>query len=152
MEIPCARLTIIVSSVLPTSTMPVFTTSREFRHEQTIQAPQEEILALLHNPQELCSLGPLYKSIVKDEKEEHTYVITDRLPIVGPIEGSTTFRAKLVPTSDGVQTDVSAALGTRLKTKYWAEGREDGSCIVKEITVVKVCMGFLESAKSLCFC
>ncbi|KAJ2913384.1 hypothetical protein MD484_g7023, partial [Candolleomyces efflorescens] len=117
--------------------MPSFTTSREFRHEQTVQAPQEEVLALLHNPQELCSLGPLYKSIVKDGKEEHSYVITDRLPIVGPIEGSTTFRAKLIPTSDGIQTDVCAALGTRLKTKYWAERKGDGNCVVKEITVVE---------------
>ena len=120
--------------------MPSFTTSREFRHEQTVQAPQEEVLALLHNPQELCSLGPLFKSLVKHEKEEQTYWITDRLPLLGPLEGSTTFKAKLIPTNDGVMTDVSAALGTRLKTKYWVEGNQtDGSCVVKEITVVEVC-------------
>ncbi|KAJ2931199.1 hypothetical protein H1R20_g5952, partial [Candolleomyces eurysporus] len=127
--------------------MPAFTTSREFKHEKTIPASQEEVVALLQNPQELCSLGPLFKSLVKGEKEEHSYWITDRLPILGPIEGSTTFKAKLLPTSDGVTTDVSAALGTKLKTKYWVEGKTEGSCVVKENTVVEVC--FLGSERRL---
>ncbi|TEB34968.1 hypothetical protein FA13DRAFT_1788577 [Coprinellus micaceus] len=67
------------------------------------------------------------------------YKIYDRIPVLGPLKTTITIRAKIVPVEGGVETEVEAGFGTRVKTKYTVEGGagENTGCVLKETTVLE---------------
>ncbi|KAJ3548948.1 hypothetical protein NMY22_g1077 [Coprinellus aureogranulatus] len=116
----------------------IFTTG-DYTYQREIRAPYETVLNIVRDPIVFSSHSPYFKSIEPDTstEEKDRYIITERLPLLGPIETSTTFHAMLVPIENGLDADVEAALGTVLKSKYTVERGEGGTSVVKELTTVK---------------
>jgi hypothetical protein len=118
----------------------IFFTTKDYTYQREIQAPYETVLKIVRDPVVFSSHSLLFKSIERDTStaEPDWYTITERLPLLGPIESSLTFRAKLVPLENGLDADVDAALGTALKSVYTVERGDVGKSVVKELTTVKV--------------
>ncbi|KAJ3548947.1 hypothetical protein NMY22_g1076 [Coprinellus aureogranulatus] len=138
-----------------------FTSSREFTYEKELLAPYETVLAILQDPYRLCSHSPHFDSMVpnddsNDKAPSHVtespakgrlsktrwYRITDRIPVLGPVKATISIRAKIAPVEGGVETEVEAGFGTKVKAKYsvekkTAEGGKEG-CVLREVTVVEV--------------
>lgn len=141
-----------------------FRSSREFTYHREYAAPYESVLAILQDPYRLCSHSPHFASMVPDDDEAGSgdkplsdqdkvsakgrlsrtqwYWITDRIPVVGPVKATIKAHAKIVPVDGGVDTEVEAGLGTKVRSKYRVERKtsEGGieSCVLREDTVVEV--------------
>lgn len=116
-------------------------TTQDYTYQRQIRAPFETVLNIVRDPVAFSSHSLLFQSIEPDTStgEPDWYIVTERLPIAGPIETTTTFRAKLVPLGNGLDAEVQAALGTELKSRYTVERTEDGTSVAHEFTTVKVC-------------
>lgn len=145
-----------------------FTSIREFKHSREYSAPYESVLAILQDPYRLCAHSPHFDSMVPDDDESKDsgaqsnspasggaedpkkgrlsktqwYIITDRIPVIGPVKATIKARVKIMPVDDGADTEVEAGLGTKLRAKYRVERKtvEGGGerCALSEDTNVEV--------------
>lgn len=118
--------------------MTIFHQTREFTYSKPIAAPAADVISFIQDPLKLCSQSPLFISLAPDTSttEPNWYIITERLVIVGPIETTTTFRARLVPVEGGVTSQVEADLGVRLNAHYSVVGLGANSSTLNEVTTV----------------
>lgn len=129
----------LIHTLCPALGEDILFTTQDYTYQREIRAPFETVLNIVRDPIVFSSHSLLFQSIEPDTStgEPNWYTITERLPL-GPIETSTTFRARLVPLENGLDADVEAALGTVLNSTYTVERGENGASIVHELTTVKV--------------
>ncbi|KAF5314184.1 hypothetical protein D9611_006848 [Ephemerocybe angulata] len=119
--------------------MGFLTSTRDFTYEAVIKAPQQKVVSFIQKPDSLPRQSPLFVSLTPDASatEQNWFIITERVPIAGPIETKTTFRARLVPVSNGLDSDVEASLGVKLKAHYTVEKKGENESVLKEFTTME---------------
>jgi hypothetical protein len=101
---------------------------------KVVHAPVADVLAALHNPVLLITLGPLCIRCVVDSVDPDLYTITDRIKVLG-FHAETSFKAKFVRLDDGIETTVNAGFGLVIKTQWTVRGVPEGAEIVEKCSV-----------------
>ncbi|KAF8168043.1 hypothetical protein B0H34DRAFT_792700 [Crassisporium funariophilum] len=116
--------------------------TRSLSLHKRISCSTSDVLAVLHDPDQMLRLSPLVFSVVQDPSDTSWYTISERLPqgLLGVWDTQTTFRCRLTRLSDGVGSEVHAGAGTRLKSEMTVKDAEDAEGIVvfSEKLVVQV--------------
>ncbi|KAG6911918.1 hypothetical protein DXG01_000165 [Tephrocybe rancida] len=88
--------------------------------KQTIHAPPEAVLTLLHDPDVLFSTSPLITNVSPDSPQasNSSYTVTDTISFAGLFNFKTKYKCWLDLLEDGVNTKVAAGFGTTLKGQY----------------------------------
>jgi len=96
---------------------------------RVIHAPVSSVLAVLHNPTKLAQLNPLVVSVTQNPEDHDSYTITDKITILG-ISFPEVYTAKFLFIPDGVDSDVRASAGVRLRNEWRVKAHDD----VSEVT------------------
>ena len=107
---------------------------------KVIHAPVADVLAALHNPVLLITLGPLCTRCVVDSVDPDLYTITDRIKVLW-FHTETSFKAKFVRLDNGIETTVDSGLGLVITTQWTAREVPEGTEIVEKCSV-KVLTGY----------
>ncbi|TFK75483.1 hypothetical protein BDN72DRAFT_832364 [Pluteus cervinus] len=110
-----------------------FLLTRTFTFQQPVRADLQEVVSWLHNAPFLIKLNPLVTSVELDPSQPNTYLVTERLPIVGSLESHTTSRCSVIDHENGVEHAIKAGFGTSV-TKRW---RVEGKAGVEDLLVVQ---------------
>lgn len=116
------------------------TLTRTASFSRTIHALPDTVLKLIHDPNVLFSLNPLIINISVDPANPSLYTVTDRLVILGCFQTQTTYICTLLLREDGIDTEVVAGGGTRLKSFYRVKAGENGTTEFTEQTMIEVCL------------
>ena len=108
--------------------MPCLTLSK------VVHAPVADVLAALHNPVLLITLGPLCTRCVVDSVDPDLYTITDRIKVLWFHTG-TSCKAKFVRLDNGIETTFNAGFGLVVKTQWTAKAIPEGTEIVAKCSV-----------------
>lgn len=90
-----------------------FLATQSFVTEAIIQAPPAAALAALDDLPAFMRLNPLVTDVTRDPAEADTYVITDRLRMIG-LSFHIRYRARVVRVADGLDSEVWASPATHL--------------------------------------
>lgn len=115
-----------------------FTLKRNLSFNKTIRAPRTAAVAFLHDPDNLITLNPLVLSKTADHSNPNLFIITDQLVILGCIHTTTTYKCLFTNNDKGVDTDVDAGIGTKLKGQWRAKDGQDETSEVSEEPEVEV--------------
>jgi hypothetical protein len=110
-----------------------FTLSKRVVIKRNIDAPPADIVKMQHDLESLVRLNPLFRSIEKHPTKQDHWIISDNLPILG-FQTVSTFECHWVKVDDGVDSEVWAGMGTKLKSKYRVSERGE----VTDDTTVEV--------------
>ncbi|RDB28506.1 Erythromycin 3''-O-methyltransferase [Hypsizygus marmoreus] len=113
------------------------TIARSVSVSKAIHAPVETVIALLHDTDVLFSLNPLILSVNVDPSNPSVYSVTDRLVLLGCFNTQTKYQCTLTKCKDGLDSNVTANLGTRLKSHYRVQPGENGTTEVTEQTTIE---------------
>ncbi|KAG6878388.1 hypothetical protein C0993_007570 [Termitomyces sp. T159_Od127] len=105
--------------------------------KKTIHAPDETVLALLHDPNVLFSLSPFVAKATPDLDSPNSYTFTEALSFAGIITYNATSRCLFEPLENGVDCTVVAGFGTRLKVCYRVKRLQDQETEVSEDSIVE---------------
>ncbi|KAG6842604.1 hypothetical protein C0991_000130 [Blastosporella zonata] len=107
--------------------------------KKTIHVPSEEVLGLLHDPNVLFATSPLITNIAPDSPElsNPSYTVTDTISFAGIFNFQTQYKCRLDWLYNGVDSDVAAGFGTRLKGQYRVKAVGDDATELSEETVVE---------------
>lgn len=114
----------------------MFKSKREIQLRKTIDAPLRNTLAFLHDHECMITPGEYVYHRAPDPNDPAKIVVKEHLPILGPVKGSTTFTARLVPTDDGCRIDVEAGMGTKVCNRYFVKEVESADVSRVEISEV----------------
>jgi hypothetical protein len=101
---------------------------------KVVNAPIADVLAALHNPVLLITLGPLCIRYVVDSVDPDLYAITERIKMLW-FHTETSFTAKFVRLDNGIETIVNAGFGLVIKTQWTARSVPEGTEIVEKCSV-----------------
>lgn len=88
--------------------------SKNFPAGPTVQ----DVLRVLHNPQQEIRLSPIVHSVTPDpEGGEDEFIVVERVPLIGCIYVPTTYKLTWKSTPDGCEWQVEANFGTRLSSR-----------------------------------
>ncbi|KAF8584979.1 hypothetical protein K439DRAFT_1344575 [Ramaria rubella] len=120
-----------ISDLFIWTVMPTTITSNK-----VINAPLSKALAVLHDPPTLARLNPLVVAMVQDTRDPNLYTITDRMTMFGITVGRQwAYTAKFFFTEDGVDTDIEAAAGVKLKNQWRAKAQGDKVEVTETVTI-----------------
>ncbi|KAF8078561.1 S-adenosyl-L-methionine-dependent methyltransferase [Lyophyllum atratum] len=114
-----------------------FTLTRTVSFRKNIHASPEAVLRLLHDINVLFAVNPLITHITPDPSNSSAYTVTDRLVVLGYFKTETKYKCWLHLRDDGLDTDVLAGLGTRLKGRYRVRAGENGTTELTEETLIE---------------
>ncbi|KAG7450461.1 uncharacterized protein BT62DRAFT_927750, partial [Guyanagaster necrorhizus] len=116
-----------------------FILTRTFSASCQVAVSQRDVLAILHDIPTLIGFGPLVESYaLQKDGNPCTYMIVDRLKVLGFFSIITTSSATFTIRDDGLNIEVNAGAWTRLRTEYRvspAEGRELGILMIEHVTI-----------------
>ena len=101
---------------------------------KVVNAPIADVLAALHNPVLLITLGPLCIHHAVDSVDPDLYTITDRIKVLW-FHTETSFKAKFVRLDNGIETTVNAGFGLVIKTQWTVRTVPEGTEIVEKCSV-----------------
>lgn len=104
-----------------------------------VQCSHETVLKVLHDPHTLATLSPIVISATVDPSDPATYIITDKLTILGCFDTHISYKAKFSFGDHGADVVVSAGAGTTLKTTWKAQKVEEGTEITEDASI-EVCI------------
>ncbi|KAG6812486.1 hypothetical protein H0H92_002593 [Tricholoma furcatifolium] len=115
------------------------TSQRTVLLTKTIHAPPETVLALVQDPNVLFAASPLITNVTPDSSDSSNtyYTITDNLSFGGLFNFQIKYKCRLVKVVDGINSEVAAGFGTRLKGQSRVKAGEDGSTELSEETVIE---------------
>ncbi|KJA29179.1 hypothetical protein HYPSUDRAFT_32554 [Hypholoma sublateritium FD-334 SS-4] len=101
-----------------------FFLTREVTITKRLATSKEEVLAVLR-PDTVLRTNPILTSVVPDVADDAAgpagearwYTIVEKVPLVGRLDTSTSFRCQWTDVADGVDMEVFAGAGTRLTTR-----------------------------------
>lgn len=118
-----------------------FIISRSVHLQRSIRASASDVLNILQNPDTLFRLSPLVVAVTPDPVRPSSFTVTEKLPILGYFESSTTFKCDMNVMADGFIAEVDANAGTSLRNQLTVVEQSDGTVLVSENIVVKgVCI------------
>jgi carbon monoxide dehydrogenase subunit G len=108
----------------------ILKTSSSITSHKTINAPPDQVLQILHDPQILIKSNPLVSDFKQDPNDPlgYSYIVTDDLTIffLGlAFKTTSRYRCTFAPREDGMDTDVYADLGTRTSGHFTIKGVHD---------------------------
>lgn len=99
-----------------------------------INAPPDQVLQVLHDPEILIKSNPLVSDFKQDPNDPsgYSYIVTDDLTIsflgLLPLKTTTRYRCTFAPREDGMDSEVSASLGTTTTSHFTINDvREQGT-------------------------
>jgi hypothetical protein len=121
--------------------MPGLHSTKHIVSSRQITATLEEALAKLE-PDAMITMNPVVHSFTRVPDQsiaapDSKYRIVDRLAFLGT-HFDTTYEAVFHPRADGLDIEVSAGMGTRLKTTWTVRGVGEGTVEVTEDVNVRV--------------
>ncbi|KAG5731573.1 hypothetical protein E4T56_gene15369, partial [Termitomyces sp. T112] len=105
--------------------------------KKTIHAPAETVLALLHNPNVLFSLSPVVAKVTPNADSSNSYTFTEALSLAGLFTFQATSQCRMDSFEDGVDCEVVAGFGTKLRVCYRPKPLEAEVAEVSEDSTVK---------------
>lgn len=114
----------------------MFFTTLTYQQRRLIHASPEQTLSFLHDPEVMCRLNPLVKSVTLDPKTER-FKIVDNITAMG-MKTTTTYFVVLTNVKDGMESISDASMGTKVKGKWKVIPQEDGNCVVEEEAELQV--------------
>ena len=98
-------------------------TSSSITVHKTINAPPDQVLQVLHDPQILIKSNPLVSDFNQDPNDPsgYSYIVTDDLTMsfLGlSFKTTSRYRCTFAPREDGMDSDVSAGLGTKTSSHF----------------------------------
>jgi len=116
-----------------------FILTRTIITERPILASKNDLLKILHDPQQVLAHNAMVVSVVQDASDPSWYTVTDRLSVIGSWTTHTTARSKWTETTDGCDIEVYADLWTRSKVEIRVREVEssEGTVLFHERVVVK---------------
>lgn len=105
-----------------------------------LSVPFIEALAVVQDPETVINLNPLLLKKEKHNDDPLCYTITDKLRLLGLWDTTTTFTCKFVVHDDGLESNVEAGVGTKLKGQWSLRKTEAGMELIEntKVTVSKL--------------
>lgn len=127
--------------------MPLLTASAEFSNEIRVDAPPGAVLAVLADPRALIRLNPLVVGVAQVEPD--TYVVTDELRLLG-VPFRLDYRVRWRRDGERIETEVEAALATRLRNSLRVEPDGAGARVVEHVrfTAPRLLVGYTRRTAS----
>ncbi|KAG5654080.1 hypothetical protein H0H81_007494 [Sphagnurus paluster] len=117
--------------------MSLLTSTRTVSFQRTIRASRGAVLKLLHDPDVMFRTNPLITDVIPDPSHASSYTVVDRLVVMGFYKTQTKFHCHLNLREDGLDTDVVANLGTKLRGSYTVNVGDGKTTELVEETVVE---------------
>ncbi|KAI5828992.1 S-adenosyl-L-methionine-dependent methyltransferase [Schizophyllum commune Tattone D] len=108
-----------------------------------INAPTDDVLQYLHDPDRMISGGSLVIDRKVDPSNPLKYTITDKLDVLGLWSSTTTYDALFEPKDEGTDVTVNAPMGTRLQQRWRVRGKDEGSAEMTEEVEVQALFFFM---------
>jgi len=139
--------------------MSPFFINRSLSISKEIDVQFSTVLKCFQDPIFMISTGPLLHIYTVDPTDPELYEITDSITFLGCLQTKTKFNAKLTPQDDGIISDVSAGMGTKVRSQWKVKSLDGGMRTrIDEETSVKVHLHhnsslsfLLLSSHSVCF-
>jgi hypothetical protein len=112
-------------------------TTFDLHHSTNLPADTnvQDVLNILHDPQQSIGLSPVVYSVKPDPtREESHFIVTERVPVLGGIYYPTTYRVKWTSVPNGCEWDVKANFGIRITNRMNVKNENGALVFADDLT------------------
>ncbi|KAJ7181724.1 S-adenosyl-L-methionine-dependent methyltransferase [Mycena crocata] len=112
--------------------MSIFFSDHRVTYTKKVNAPHQNVLQFLQDPQAVMRLSPLIIDVQVDPKDPTKHTIVDNLVLFGFYKTKMTYHATITIHEDGMRAESQAGAGTRTISRYTARAISEGETEVQE--------------------